>query len=130
MKRLHYVGSSVLVTDEFGDLVLEYAAALARANTSETLRFRGIPESDPGEIDYTFIVGPASEIVVESVPTATIEGPDNTQALERMRTRIAELPDQQETAHHTFSGGGGLRPQTVVPEPATEQSPLVDGLDF
>jgi hypothetical protein len=120
VERITYVGTSVLVDDGFGSLLLEYAAALARNGTSETIEFRGISEQRLGEEKVSFIVGPASEIVVEQFAGAPgAEPPENAAVEAFMQQRIAEL--------------GGTRParrHVVAPEPSGESAPLVDGLDF
>jgi hypothetical protein len=120
VKRITYVGTPVLVDDEFGAVLLEYAASLARDGTSETIAFLGVNEHDLREQEVSFIIGPASEIVVErlSDDISTPE-PDNEAILARMKARIEELEGQRPAGRHT-----------VTPEPATETSPLVDGLDI
>jgi hypothetical protein len=131
VKRITYVGTSVLVSDEFGDVMLEYAAALARSNTSETLTFRGVDETDHQALDISFIVGPASEIVIEGVPDAAVEQTDNAAVIEFMNARRARLRDEQagERAERVAADRAAAGP-VVRPEPANNASPLVDGLDF
>ncbi len=120
MKRITYVGTSVLVDDDFGALLLEYAAALARDGTSETIGFRAVNEHDLREEEVSFIVGPASEIVVERLPEDTpAVAPDNARVLSHMRRRIEELEGRREPGRHV-----------VAPEPLGEPTTLVDGLDI
>ena len=88
MRRVTYVDESVVVGDEFGLLILEYAAALARNNTSEPLHFRSL--NDEGEVETAFLLGPASQLVVVKTDSLARE-PDNTEAMDRMRSRIREL---------------------------------------
>ena len=120
VKRITYVSTSVLVDDEFGSVLLEYAAALARDGTSETIAFVGVSEQDLREQEVSFIVGPASEIVVErlSDEISTPE-PQNVEVLAKMMERIQALEGRRPPGRHT-----------VTPERATEMSPLVDGLDI
>ena len=120
VKRITYVGTAVLVDDDFGGMLLEYAAALAREGSSETIVFRGVSEHDLREQEVSFIVGPASEIVVEKLPEGMqIPAPENAETMGKMQARIEELDGQRPAGRHS-----------VVPEPATEMSPLVDGLDI
>jgi hypothetical protein len=120
VKRITYVGTAVLVDDEFGSMLLEYAAALARDGTSETIEFRAVNEQDLREQEVSFIVGPASEIVVERLSDEiSTPAPDNAETLAGMRERIEELEGQRPPGRHT-----------VLPESASEMSPLVDGLDI
>ena len=88
MRRLTYVAESVMVGDEFGRLVLEYAASLARNNTAEPLRFLGL--NDEGEVEAAFLLGPASQLVVIHTHSLLPE-PRNAEAEEYMRSRIREL---------------------------------------
>jgi hypothetical protein len=88
MRRVSYVGETVVVGDEFGMLILEYAASLARNNTSEPLRFLGL--NDEGEVETAFLLGPASQVVVVKTNSLLPE-PDNTEAEEYMRSRIRDL---------------------------------------
>jgi hypothetical protein len=120
VKRITYVGTAVLVDDDFGGMLLEYAAALARDGSSETILFRGVNEQDLREQEVSFIIGPASEIVVEKLPDDTsAQAPDNAETMARMQAKIEELEGSRPPGKHT-----------VRPEPATEASPLLDGLDI
>jgi hypothetical protein len=120
VKRITYVGTAVLVDDDFGSLLLEYAAALARGGTSETIQFLGLVESDAQEEEVTFIVGPASEIVVERLADGgPADPPDNAGIGEFMKERIQELEGLRPTPRHV-----------VEPEAANERPSLLDGLDI
>ncbi len=120
VKRITYVGTAVLVGDEFGSLLLEYAAALARDGTSETIAFRGISEHDLREEEVSFIVGPASEIVVEGLlDDIPATDPDNAAIVAFMQQRIQQLDGRREPGRHVIS-----------PEPSAEPNTLVDGLDI
>ncbi len=88
MRRVNYVDQSVVVGDEFGMLILDYAAALARNNTSEPLHFLAL--NDEGEVETAFLLGPASQLVVVKTNSLMPE-PDNGRAQEYMRARIREL---------------------------------------
>jgi hypothetical protein len=92
MQRITYVNTSVLAGDSFGDTLLDYAAALARNGLSERLKFQGIGAGGDEET-ISFIVGPASEIVVESVRSELDYAPDNPDVVAYMQRRIGELTD-------------------------------------
>ena len=96
MQRITYVNTSVLTGDAFGDVLLDYAAALARNGLSERLKFQGIG-SDGDEETISFIVGPASEIVVESVRSELDYAPSNPDVVDYMQRRTAELSDPRPT---------------------------------
>ncbi len=88
MRRVTYVGESVIVGDEFGMLILDYAASLARNATSEPLHFVSL--NDEGEVETAFLLGPASQLVVVKTESLMRE-PDNRKAEEFMRSRIRDL---------------------------------------
>ncbi|MFC0678384.1 hypothetical protein ACFFGH_11085 [Lysobacter korlensis] len=88
MRRVTYVDESVIVGEEFGMLILEYAASLARNNTSEPLHFRAL--NDEGEVETAFLLGPASQIVVVKTNSLLPE-PENSEAEDYMRSRIRQL---------------------------------------
>jgi hypothetical protein len=121
MKRISYASTSVLVGDDFGTLLLEYAAALARNGTSETIMFRGIGDEDSRELEVSFIVGPASEIVVERLSDQGVASePDNADIMAALQRRIAELTKEEDRKST----------RAVIPEPAAEERTLIDGLDI
>ena len=109
MKKVNYSDSSQVVGDEVADVLLEYAAALATHQASEPVKFRAVG-TDGGEVDASFLLGPASQIAVEEAD----DGPEprNDEAIDFMRERIRAL-------------GSGARPQA-------EQQPsesVLDGYD-
>jgi hypothetical protein len=65
MDRIHYAGDSILTGTAIAAALLEYAAALARADASETVR---IPtrEEDGSEGRSTLLIGPASQLTADS----------------------------------------------------------------
>ena len=63
MKTIHYAGDELLTGDEIADAVVEYAAALARGESSAAL---SIPTMDDrGEVvQVSMLLGPASQLIV------------------------------------------------------------------
>ena len=88
MRRVTYVDESLIVGDEFGRLIVDFAAALAKNNTAEPLRFVGL--NDEGAVEASFLLGPASQLVVLETRSLLPE-PDNREAEEFMRSRIRDL---------------------------------------
>jgi hypothetical protein len=88
MRRVTYVDESLMVGDVFGQLIVEYAAALAKNNTAEPLQFVGL--NDEGEIAASFLLGPASQLVVLETHSL-LSPPDNSEAEQYMQSRIREL---------------------------------------
>ena len=101
MKRLKYGDEAVIVGDEFAELLLEYAAALARNNTAEPLHFTAM--NSEGEVRASFLLGPASQLTVVETHSH-LPAPDNAEAEAVMRDRIRELSFP---VPHPVEGGGG-----------------------
>jgi hypothetical protein len=88
MKRVRYGDEAVMIGDEFGELLLEYAAALARNNTAEPLHFNAV--NSEGQVSASFLLGPASQLTVLETRSDLPE-PDNSEAEAVMRGRLKEL---------------------------------------
>jgi hypothetical protein len=88
MKRVKYGDEAVIVGDEFGALLLRYAAALARNDTAEPLHFTAV--NSEGEVAASFLLGPASQLTVMETHSDLPE-PDNSEAEAKMRERLKEL---------------------------------------
>jgi len=89
MKRISYSGESVVTGDDIASALVDYAAELGRADSSDSVT---IPtRTDSGASPVTFLIGPASQIVVsddtetegeELVDTAVVD------ELNRRRQRV------------------------------------------
>lgn len=68
MDRIHYAGDSILTGSEIARAVLDYAEALAQAGTAATVT---IPTIDAAgqRGQSTILVGPASQLITDSVPS-------------------------------------------------------------
>ena len=88
MRRVTYVDETLMVGDEFGELIVQFAAALAKNHTAEPLQFTGL--NDEGEVAASFLLGPASQLVVLETHSL-LSPPDNSDAEQYMRSRIGEL---------------------------------------
>jgi hypothetical protein len=62
MKRISYSGEVLVTGDEIADALVEYAAVLARADSSDSVTIPTL--TDSGLHPVTFLIGPASQIVV------------------------------------------------------------------
>jgi hypothetical protein len=87
MKRIVYAGSRLLTGDDIAVAVLEYCAALADADTAETVEIPVLDDSGARSM-ATLLVGPASQIVAEDVHSEFEELVDtDTVALLQQKTR-------------------------------------------
>lgn len=87
--HLTYADKSLLVGDEIGDLLLEYAALLASNNIADTVEVRSI-SSDGDEVVAKFLLGEGAPLMTETTHS-TLEEPDNLEAEVYVREQIARL---------------------------------------
>ena len=76
MKRIGYAGGGFLTGDRIADALLEYAALLARAGTADRVSVPGLGEDDR-VTEFDLVVGPASQLIAESVEFAGTELEDD-----------------------------------------------------
>ncbi len=66
MDRIHYAGDSVLTGTEIARALLEYAQALAVADTSATVDIPVVNESDGSIGRSELLIGPASQLISDT----------------------------------------------------------------
>jgi hypothetical protein len=86
MKHITFAQKSLLAGDEVCDLLTAYAARLTAGGASEDVTIRALGV-DGEEVDATFVLGPGSDLLVEST-TSQLPEPDNQPAIERLRERL------------------------------------------
>lgn len=93
MKQIRYGERTWMAGDAIADLLIQYAAALARSNSAESVRISVIDAA--GEhMDIDLLLGPAS--MMSSEPTMTdMAEPDNDQLELAIRQRAAALEQGQ-----------------------------------
>ena len=89
MKHITTAEKSLLVGDEAADLLLEYAAALAQANTADTLTLSAYGD-DGDPVEVTFVLNSGTSILGQTSASA-VEEPDNQQAVDYMRERLERI---------------------------------------
>lgn len=89
MKHITYANKSLLVGDEAADVLLEYAAVLARAGSGDQIILNAIG-ADGDEVAATLLLDPGISIMAEST-TATFQEPDNSSAVAHMREQMRAL---------------------------------------
>jgi hypothetical protein len=105
MKLIIYAGSRLMTGDEVAGAVLDYCAALADADTAETVEIPIL--MDDGEPSKaTLLVGPASQIVAQDVTSEwdELEDPDTVRLLKE-KTR-AHRPVASSHAQSDEDEGG------------------------
>jgi hypothetical protein len=89
MKRIRYMDQSWVVGDSIARTMMDFAAALAKIDASEHVRFVGI-DANHHEVEVEFMLGPATSMIVESVDVVASE-PDNSGVEKEMLSRIAMI---------------------------------------
>ena len=89
MKHVTFADKSLLVDDETADMMLEYAAALARNGSADAVDIHAFG-SDGDEVTATLLLDAGAPIMAETANTSMNE-PDNAEALSYMREQLARL---------------------------------------
>ncbi|MEJ3405376.1 hypothetical protein WDJ51_11580 [Rathayibacter sp. YIM 133350] len=89
MKHLTYAEKSLLVGDEAAGLLLEYAAALTRSSSGDTVEVKAVG-ADGADVVATFLLGAGSPLMVESSDSSMVE-PDNSAAEVYLRDHLRIL---------------------------------------
>lgn len=104
MDRIHYAGDSVVTGSAIAEALLEYAEALAKQNTSATVDIPAV--LDDGSVGRSkFLIGPASQLVSDSLPDAG-----------------EEIVDDELVAHFRAETRRLTHANQAVPEEATSGS--------
>jgi hypothetical protein len=86
MKQLRYGDRTWLVGDSLASTMMDFAAALAKIDAAEHVRFKAIDQSgDVVEIEV--LLGPATMMVAEPVHV-TADEPENSDVEQTMKDRI------------------------------------------
>jgi hypothetical protein len=102
MKVIIYAGTEFLTGDDIATALLEYSESLGEAHSAHIVEIP-VRESDGSTVPATFLVGPASQIVVKNGPDgeAEITAPEIVAELERMTREqrpVARPPHDQDVA--------------------------------
>jgi hypothetical protein len=89
MMHLTYAEKSLLVGDEVAELVIEYAAALARNGGADTVHIVAYG-ADSDKVVAVLLLGSGTPLMGESTHTDMPE-PDNAEAIAYVRERLANI---------------------------------------
>ena len=102
MKNIHYAGDELMTGDAIADALLDYAATLARQETSATIDVPVI--TDDGSLTAArFLLGPASQLVAVSVDSAFAD-PIDEQLLAVIALRVAQLKGMPAVSDEQLDG--------------------------
>ena len=94
MKHVTTADKSLLIGDEAAVLLVEYAALLGQRQSADDVRLRAYGD-DGDPVEVIFLLNSGTTLMVES-SGSTVPEPDNTAALEYMRSRIQFLTSPPE----------------------------------
>ncbi|MFF9564516.1 hypothetical protein ACF1AJ_14315 [Leifsonia sp. NPDC014704] len=95
MKRIHYASGSLLTGDEIADVIVRFAAALAKNNSAAEVRAPAVLDGgSTGEV--LLLLGPASQMLAEDAEFSGAELRDEP-FVEEFEHRIAALAPQRAT---------------------------------
>jgi len=89
MKHLTMADKSLLVGDQTADLLMEYAALLARQGSADTIEVQAIGD-DGDTVTVTFLLNSGTVLLAET-STAAFQEPDNSAAIEYIRASIDRI---------------------------------------
>jgi hypothetical protein len=89
MKHLTYADKSLLVGDDAADLLVEYAALLAKNASADTVTLTGFG-ADGQEVQGTYLLDQGTVLMAETTHTS-IKEPDNADAVMHMREEMIRL---------------------------------------
>jgi hypothetical protein len=89
MKHITYADKSLLVGDDAADTITEYAAALARHGSADTVTLAAYG-ADGADVEGTFVLGQGTVLMAETT-NSSIPEPDNADAVMQMREKIMRL---------------------------------------
>jgi hypothetical protein len=92
MQRIYYTNDTLVTGTEIARALLEYAAALARSDSSQTISIP-VRRADGSSARATLLVGPASQLVAEDVEDDEDLGDEvrDDVLVARMKAMTAEL---------------------------------------
>lgn len=89
MQRLHYTGDTILMADETAAALMDYASALAEANTSDVVSVPVVDEQGV-HTHAELLIGPASQLYTMPAPDAEELSAD-LEVVADLRRRAARL---------------------------------------
>lgn len=113
MKHVTFSDKSLLVDDVTADLLIEYAALLARHDIADSVNVHAF-SSDGDEVEAKFLLSAGAPLMAETAHTS-INEPDNEQAIAYMREHMQAL---------------SARPNALPIDEEPGDSAILDSLDF
>ncbi len=100
MKRISYAGGAIVTGDRLADAVMDYAAALARADLADHVRVPALA-ADDRITEFDLLIGPASQLIAERIEIPLPELED-----EELVTELLRRARMVRGGHDEFIGGG------------------------
>ena len=110
MKHVTFGDKALLMGDDAGDALLEYARLIADNGRADTVTLRAI-SSDGNTVEASFLLDASSSLMIEST-NSEVEPPDNSEAVADLRERI----DAVTRPVSAFADGEWTGPDYDVPD--------------
>ncbi|HEV7743326.1 MAG TPA: hypothetical protein VGO65_13005 [Pseudolysinimonas sp.] len=89
MKHVTMADKSLLIGDEAADLLIEYAALLARADSADTVSLNAYGD-DGDPVEVTFLLNSGTVLLIESSDSVVTE-PENYAGVAYLREHISRI---------------------------------------
>lgn len=89
MKHVTFADKSLFIDDETADLLIAYANAIGRENSSDTVRLRAIG-ADGNEVEVELLLNSAAQMATETT-NSVAEAPRDEGTVEYLRSRLNAL---------------------------------------
>jgi hypothetical protein len=89
MKHVSYADKSLFMGDDAADTLLEYARLVADNERADTVTLSSI-STDGNTVEASFLLDASTVLMVEST-NSDVEAPDNTEAVQDIKDRIAAI---------------------------------------
>lgn len=99
MRHVTYGDKRMLIGDEVADLLLDYAAQVARVGGGDSITMRAI-DTDGNDVEVKFLLD-AGATLMSQTATTSVREPDNSEAIAYIRERMATM--QSPAQAHAFS---------------------------
>ena len=108
MKHITYAQKSLLVGDAAADALVDYAAAIARHATADTVTLKAFG-ADGADVEATFVLDSGTVVMSETTQSSIAE-PDNSEVEEYMRqhTRLLDSPPEAMVGEVNADGRAAL----------------------
>lgn len=100
MMHVTYAEKSLLVGDAIGELISQYAAALAQHDSADTVKVRGYG-ADGDDVTATYLLNSGTVLMIET-SHSSINEPDNSEAEQYVLDHLQKLTAQNHVIPQSY----------------------------